>query len=136
MSSDFRVTPSVCYRCGAQLDAARSADGVAPAPGAVSICAYCGTVALFAENCVVREPSLDELRDLLESPFVMAVLERLWDDGLAVSIGADGVVFACGCRTTTGEGLFTLEACSEVCAAAQTVMAAAKRLGRVMYVIR
>ena len=60
-------TPSVrCPACGHVLDAATSTEGDhAPAPGDLSVCAYCATVLTFDDGLrveVLPQEQLDALR--------------------------------------------------------------------------
>lgn len=131
-----RVPASACRRCGTKNDAASGPDEKRPTPGAVSICWRCGTVALFADDLSLRAPTVEEVNELLDDPGIAGVLDRLWADRLAAVTADEGVVFACGCRTSSGGELFTLQACEEACAAAQTVIRAIKSTGKPLSIIR
>lgn len=128
---------STCRRCRSRLDAATDTDGDAqPSEGDVSICWCCGTVSFFDARLALREPTIDEVRALLDAPTVSRALSALWTHHLARVLD-DGIVeFRCGCRTTAGGGLFSLEACAENCAAAQTVLRMCEESGKPMTVIR
>lgn len=67
MSDDATHTPAaLCWHCDRMLDAATPAgpDPMAPTPDAVSLCLYCGAVAIFTDDLSLRPPTEDELGDL------------------------------------------------------------------------
>jgi hypothetical protein len=134
MGSEQLSVASTCRRCRQRLDAATDVEGYAgPTPGAVSICFYCGTVSMFTDDLTLREPTIPELDDVLDTPIVSRVLGRLWDLQLARVVEEEtGVRFACGCHTTARAGLFTLEACSATCAAARTIWRMMDKEGKPM----
>lgn len=63
-----RVPVTLCWHCDRALDAATDYDnaGARPEPGAISLCLYCGAVAVFGPDLALQPPSkalLDELGD-------------------------------------------------------------------------
>lgn len=138
MGETTRLDPSICRRCGEKLDAATDTDGDArPTEGDVSICWSCGTVSFFTDLLALREPTVDEVRALLNDKQVNRVLHTLWSHHLAEVFAADHrVEFKCGCRTTAVGGLFAIESCAESCAAAQMVVRIAEESGKPLTVIR
>lgn len=71
--------PPRCAGCGIALTGHTPAatDDGPPAPGAVSLCRYCGHVALFDEGGGLREPTLAERAELLADPAVRAARRAL-----------------------------------------------------------
>lgn len=60
-----RTKESICPGCGAKLDAATSTDGdYDPKPGSVSICAYCGSIAIFEDDMSLRPLTQEEIDEL------------------------------------------------------------------------
>lgn len=68
MTDDSTRTPAtLCWHCDRMLDAATEVAGSArPTPGAVSLCLYCGAVAFFGDDMVLRSPTEEELDDLVK----------------------------------------------------------------------
>ena len=63
-----------CPACGAQLDAGLALqENRTPTPGAVSICAYCGTLGIFTDDDL-RHPDEDEMRQLMHDPLIQRAL--------------------------------------------------------------
>lgn len=62
------VPPVDCAKCGADLSAATSVgpEHVCPAPGAASVCGYCGNIAIFDDDHKLRPPTEEE-RGQIES---------------------------------------------------------------------
>lgn len=58
---DTAVPETRCPGCKKKLDAAASLRGYVPEPGAISICAYCGAVAVFTEQLAKRAATEDEI---------------------------------------------------------------------------
>ena len=59
-----------CLACGYAMDAARQVSGevkCGPCPGALSLCAACGNLAIYVDDRLIREPSSDELEELQKS---------------------------------------------------------------------
>lgn len=64
--TDNRLPVTICWHCDRPLDAAESLDSELwrPEPGAVSLCMYCGAVAIFGPDMRLERPTgaqLDEL---------------------------------------------------------------------------
>ena len=67
MSDDERVPATLCWHCDRMLDAASGLapnEGAKPESGAVSLCLYCGAIAVFAEELALRPPTEAELNDM------------------------------------------------------------------------
>lgn len=70
-----KIIESICTNCGAKLDAVSATDGsdYAPEPGSLSICAYCGTIAIFEDNMSLRpmtSKEIDELSNDVQSEII------------------------------------------------------------------
>lgn len=64
---DYDVPITICWHCDRPLDgAAPSDDGPKPEPGAISLCMYCGAVAVFGDDLRLEPPSKDLLDKLTE----------------------------------------------------------------------
>jgi hypothetical protein len=63
-TTDTRIGVSPCPTCGKGLDAASSAKGHTPRPGDASVCIYCSTALVFAEDLTLRAMTDDELEAL------------------------------------------------------------------------
>jgi hypothetical protein len=70
----YRYPITMCWHCDRPLDAARNIPGQEgmPEPGAVSLCFYCGAVAVFEEGNLLRPPTEDELDELRQDHEFMA----------------------------------------------------------------
>jgi len=75
VDDDGRLPITLCWHCDRALDAATSLDGAGevgegnPEEGAVSLCMYCGAVAIFGEDQRLLRPTkehLDALEDIPE----------------------------------------------------------------------
>lgn len=68
-----------CRTCGAKNDAVKAVDDLdsPPEPGAVLICVYCASVSVFAEDLTPREPTADEMEELVEDPNFLSTMVRL-----------------------------------------------------------
>lgn len=68
---------SVCAVCGADLnDATCLSSTAAPAAGDVSVCLYCGNVAVFTgDGVALRQATAAELGELLAEPEVRRVVD-------------------------------------------------------------
>lgn len=119
---------SLCRRCGKALDAASGSGDAVPTPGDVSVCMYCGTLAVFTDELRLRETTVDETKGFLGDARLMRALEMIWEDSVVQD--DDGALYACGCRVTWGGDLFTIEACHEPCAVAQWVLGVAEKTGK------
>jgi hypothetical protein len=68
MTDSSRTPLTVCWHCDRPLDAASGfgdTEGLTPEPGAISLCMYCGAVAVFGPDLQLEKPS-EELLDGLE----------------------------------------------------------------------
>lgn len=82
-----RTPAARCLGCGTILNAASAVDGadIAPQPGFLSVCLYCGRVGEFTAELVLRPLSEDEmaalpsevLQALARCQETVAALERL-----------------------------------------------------------
>lgn len=62
-----RTPVTLCWHCDRMLDAASDLEGQAkPESGSVSLCLYCGAIAIFGDDLVLRRPSRDELDGLFD----------------------------------------------------------------------
>ena len=60
-SEDYRMPECHCPYCGKKISAASNAiDEGEPKVGDVTICLYCGEVAMFDADLHLREPTADE----------------------------------------------------------------------------
>lgn len=98
---------------------------------------YCGTLALFTDDLTLREPTVEEVDELLADGQVRAILGQLWDTRLArVAEHVNGVEFKCGCHTSASGGLFALEGCAETCPVVRTIVKMGDDSGKTLVVIR
>jgi hypothetical protein len=74
MASGFRFMPSqhskahTCPYCGSTLDAFTGVTGAdLPDPGDPTLCGYCAGILVFNADLTTREPTEDELADVLTS---------------------------------------------------------------------
>lgn len=77
----YRTPLTVCWHCDRPLDAASppGEDEGKPVPGAVSLCMYCGAVAIFAEELALRPATKEELEDMeKDSEFRRTYLQFAW----------------------------------------------------------
>jgi hypothetical protein len=62
-----------CISCGKLNDQATDPlEEVQPKPGDVSICFYCGHIAVFTLDLTLREPNLEEARDIAGNPEILS----------------------------------------------------------------
>jgi hypothetical protein len=75
-----RMPVTICWHCDRALDAATAVETTGPPePGAVSLCLYCGAVAFFGPDLVLRAPTTDELDELGKNgEFKMAWVTFMW----------------------------------------------------------
>jgi hypothetical protein len=61
-----RLPETICWHCDRALDGASGIDGddMIPTQGAVSLCIYCGAVALFGPDLRLIPPTDQQLDDL------------------------------------------------------------------------
>jgi hypothetical protein len=79
--TDATHTPiTLCWHCDHMLDAASPVEGQAvPSEGAVSLCLYCGAVAIFEEDLKLRAPTEEELDEIVkEREFRKTFAEFSW----------------------------------------------------------
>jgi len=64
----MRIESSRCLQCNNKLDAVTEStgDNLAPDENSISICFYCGHLAMFDSQLRLREPSPEELQNVLE----------------------------------------------------------------------
>lgn len=76
---DERTVASVCRVCGERLDAATAAisEHATPVPGDVSVCFYCATVSIYADDMTLRAPTPEERRELDASDEVTRVVRSI-----------------------------------------------------------
>jgi hypothetical protein len=69
-----RRSSARCPYCSKETDAdapAPGTDDVAPEPGDVSVCFYCGGIILYVEGGGLRKPTDEERTELLDDPGVV-----------------------------------------------------------------
>jgi hypothetical protein len=70
--------PTVCPNCGKVLDAVTGVDHEnAPVAGSVTICINCSGLSVFQDDLTLREPTPEEMADLMAQPEVQRVLMAL-----------------------------------------------------------
>jgi hypothetical protein len=81
MSDAFHYPITVCWHCDRPLDAARNIPGqeATPEPGAISLCFYCGAVAVFEEGLALRAPTEEELDEMRQdNEFMSTYVSFAW----------------------------------------------------------
>jgi hypothetical protein len=73
---------SCCPTCDKRLDGATAivVDGkkdLGPAPGDITVCAYCQTILLFDDRLRMRLPTFAEMIDLADDPRIVAIKPML-----------------------------------------------------------
>jgi hypothetical protein len=82
MDDPIRLPVTICWHCSVPLDAASDIEGredAEPEQGSISLCLYCGAVAVFGDDLRLFPPSeqlLDELADSEE--FRSAFVKFSW----------------------------------------------------------
>ena len=73
---DHHIEPGPpCRSCGKELSGAFAINGInAPKDGDVSICVYCGCVSIFTDGSCFREPTDEEINELMDQPEFGAAL--------------------------------------------------------------
>ena len=76
-----KVPVTLCWHCDRPLDAATppGLEDVMPTPGAVSLCLYCGAVAIFGFDLRLEPPTrelLDELQE--DKEFMKTYMNFAW----------------------------------------------------------
>ena len=63
------LAPNTCPHCGEVQDSAKSATGKRkPSEGNLSLCAYCGSLALFGSDLSLRKPTKEETKEIMGGP--------------------------------------------------------------------
>lgn len=78
--TDHVLKPQLCLKCGHVVDRASGPGGRAPKDGDVTICVNCAHVMIFGRDLALRNPSPEELKDILSDPqtaIVVAALEEM-----------------------------------------------------------
>jgi len=82
--TETRVPESICPSCGAPNDGASHPDGK-PSEGDLSICMYCGHLAIFRADLRLRDPTVAELEIIRHDERVQTMLrlrlKMFGDDG-------------------------------------------------------
>jgi hypothetical protein len=77
-----RVPVTLCWHCDRMLDAAHGileSEGEKASPGAISLCLYCGAIAIFGPDLEMRRPTRSELDVLAkEADFRQAFVRFNW----------------------------------------------------------
>lgn len=68
------VPESSCRNCLASLNDATGLDHRSPTPGSISVCWFCATVAIYADDLTLRRPNDEELEQLLRNRAVVAAI--------------------------------------------------------------
>lgn len=80
---DSQRTPvTICWHCDRPLDAASGfgpTEGMEAHPGAVSLCLYCGAVAIFGPDLILLPPTKEQLDEMGEDhDFVTTYMQFAW----------------------------------------------------------
>lgn len=79
---DSHRTPvTICWHCDRPLDAASNMPGQegGPHPGAVSLCLYCGAVAIFGPENLLYPPTKEELEEMeKDRGFIDMYMQFAW----------------------------------------------------------
>lgn len=68
MNNGVKVRPSNCLVCNKKLDGAMSPEGArVPKPNDVSVCAYCGNIALYDDSLRLRQPTEEEKQEVIDN---------------------------------------------------------------------
>jgi hypothetical protein len=82
MPESTRTPVTICWHCDRPLDAASGfgeTEGQEPHPGSISLCLYCGAVAVFEDDLRMRPPwrmELDELEK--DKDFMRTYMQFAW----------------------------------------------------------
>src|SRR4051812_10831976 len=79
-NKEYVVKPQLCLKCGYATDRASSIGGLkprGPKPGDVTVCIQCTHIMLFNPDLTLRDPTTEELRDILEDPRIVAVVNTI-----------------------------------------------------------
>lgn len=72
LGKDHLIRKNICSICGYDLDGASQVNGDnMPKPGDVSICISCANIAIFDDDLKLRQPDLDEERELLKNQVIV-----------------------------------------------------------------
>lgn len=72
---------TICWHCDQPLDAASNMPGQdhALTPGSVSLCLYCGAVAIFGPELLLYPPSREELEEMeKDRDFIEQYMQFAW----------------------------------------------------------
>lgn len=78
---EFRTPMTVCWHCDHALDAVSNMPGqeAEPHSGAVSLCLYCGAVAIFGPEWLLYPPSKEQLEELeKDKDFIETYMQFAW----------------------------------------------------------
>lgn len=75
-----RTPVTMCWHCDQPLDAASPLQpDIKPHSGAVSLCLYCGAVAIFGPDLILYPPSREELDEMEEDKdFMNSYVQFAW----------------------------------------------------------
>lgn len=80
-----RVPENHCLNCKHVITAATSVTGMPdlmPTPGDVSICTYCGDIAVYAQDLTLREPTATEAFEIAGDKELIAAVEAVYAKNL------------------------------------------------------
>lgn len=78
LGKDYLIKKNVCLVCGYDLDGASQINGNnKPKPGDVSICIGCANIAMFDDDLKLRQPNLNEERELLKNPVIAEAQNKI-----------------------------------------------------------
>lgn len=72
MKINIEVPPSPCLGCGEINDSASTREDYTPVPGSYALCAYCGHIAIFADDLTLRNPTDAEMIEIAGDPRLIA----------------------------------------------------------------
>jgi hypothetical protein len=67
---------TTCLGCGRRLDCASRRDEAVPEPGSMSICWYCGYLAVFTEDLTLRPLTSREAAEVAQDPELQMMLKE------------------------------------------------------------
>lgn len=88
---------SACWYCAKQTNAAADSQNreVRPVEGSISVCLYCGAVAVFDRALMLRAPTGAELDAMAGDAKVMLVIASLqWQRQYVISESGGGMIHA------------------------------------------
>lgn len=129
-----------CFECNEVVDGFTATDAGknTPSPGAVSVCVYCGAIAIFTghgterRQCTPEERAdLDVHPQIIEARRKCAQVREFLRTGVTV---LEKVTLPCGCVLTQAlvdaEKTLLVEACSETCSNLANVVTEARKQGK------